>query len=273
MSELAGRDGSVWLDDAGRRREPSVPLAGEAEADIVVIGAGITGLTTALLAAREGCRVVVLEARRVGDGTTGYTTGKVTASHSLIHAHLVEWAGAERARQHADANRAGIDLVADLVEELGIDCSLTRADALVYTTSDDPQAIRSMEDEAVAARRLALPAALVSDSGLPFPITAGVRFTGQVHLHPRRYPDGLADAVVAAGGVIHEGSRATSVSEAHGRVTVQTDGGTVEAASAVVATRSARTSTRRAATRISSSGPARRSTSSRCPTGGARTTT
>ncbi|MDV3220283.1 FAD-dependent oxidoreductase [Intrasporangium sp.] len=236
MSNLAGRHGSVWLDDPGRRRNPATPLAGEAEADVVVIGAGITGLTTALLAAREGHRVVVLEARRIGDGTTGYTTGKVTAQHSLIHARLVEWAGVERARQYADANRAGIDLVADLVEEYDIDCSLTRADALVYTASDDAQTIRSMEDEAVAARRLALPATLVSDSDLPFPISAGVRFTEQLHLHPRRYLDGLADAVVTAGGVIHESSRATRVSEAHGRVTVQTDGGTVEAGSAVVAT-------------------------------------
>ena len=130
------------------------------------MGAGIVGLTTALLAARDGMRVVVLEARRIGDGTTGYATGKVTAQHSLIYARLVAWAGVDRARQYADANRAGIDLVADLAE-LDIDCSPTRADALVYTTSDEATSIRAMEDEAVAAHRLALPATLVNESGCP----------------------------------------------------------------------------------------------------------
>ena len=236
MSTPAGKHGSVWLDDPGRRREPEPALHGDVETDVVVVGAGITGLTTALLAARAGMRVVVLEARRIGDGTTGYTTGKVTAQHSLIHARLVAWAGVDRARQYADANRAGIDLVADLSEELDIDCSPTRADALVYTTSDDATSIRAMEDEVVAAQRLSLPATLVNESGLPFPITAGVRFTDQLHVHPRRYLDGLADALVAAGGTIHEHSRVTHVAEAHGRVTAETAGGTVEAASAVVAT-------------------------------------
>lgn len=236
MTTHEGTHASVWLDDPGRRRQPASPLVEDAEADVVVVGAGITGLTTALLAARDGNRVVVLEARRVGDGTTGYTTGKVTAQHSLIYAHLVEWAGADRARQYADANRAGIDLVAQLVEELDIDCSLTRADALVYTTSEDSHTIRAMEDEAVAARRLGLPAALVGDSGLPFPITAGVSFTDQLHLHPRRYLDGLADAVVAAGGVIHEQTRVTGVTEERGHVVVESDGGKVTATSAVMAT-------------------------------------
>lgn len=236
MSTSAGRHGSVWLDDPGRRREPAPALQGDTEADVVVVGAGIVGLTTALLAARDGMRVVVLEARRIGDGTTGYATGKVTAQHSLIYARLVAWAGVDRARQYADANRAGIDLVADLAEELDIDCSPTRADALVYTTSDEATSIRAMEDEAVAAHRLALPATLVNESGLPFAITAGVRFTDQLHVHPRRYLDGLADALVAAGGTIHEHSRVTHVGEAHGRVTADTEGGTVEAASAVVAT-------------------------------------
>ena len=226
----------MWLDDPGRRREPAPALQGDTEADVVVVGAGIVGLTTALLAARDGMRVVVLEARRIGDGTTGYATGKVTAQHSLIYARLVAWAGVDRARQYADANRAGIDLVADLAEELDIDCSPTRADALVYTTSDEATSIRAMEDEAVAAHRLALPATLVNESGLPFAITAGVRFTDQLHVHPRRYLDGLADALVAAGGTIHEHSRVTHVGEAHGRVTADTEGGTVEAASAVVAT-------------------------------------
>ncbi|GAA6527646.1 FAD-dependent oxidoreductase [Intrasporangium sp. DVR] len=236
MSTHEGTHGSVWLDDPTRRREPAPPLEGEAEADVVVVGAGITGLTTALLAARDGNRVLLLEARHIGDGTTGYTTGKVTAQHSLIYAHLVDWAGTERARQYADANRAGIDLVAELVGELGIDCSLTRADALVYTTSEESHTIRAMEDEAVAARRLGLPASLVSSSDLPFPITAGVRFTDQVHLHPRRYLDGLADALVAAGGVIHESTRVTGVAEERGHVVVDTDGGRVSATSVVIAT-------------------------------------
>lgn len=228
--------GSVWLDDPGRRPNPTRALEGEHEADVVVIGGGITGLTTALLAAREGQRVMLLEARRVGDGTTGYTTGKVTSQHSLHYARLVEWVGEERARQYAAANEAGLDLVARLVDELGIDCSFTRADALVYTTSDDPASVQRIDDEVAAAQRLGLPASRVEDSDLPFPITAGMRFGEQAHFHARRYLDGLVTAVAEAGGVVHEGSRVMRMRERDGGVTVETDAGTVRAQSAVVAT-------------------------------------
>ncbi len=236
MTSSGGTHASVWLDDPGRRREPSPPLTVDAEVDLVVVGGGITGLTTALLARRDGASVMLLEGRRVGEGTTGYTTGKVTSQHSLHYARLVEWAGLERAREYADANQAGVELVVRLAEELAIDCSLTRADALVYTRSDDTTEVDRIRAEVESAQRLGLPADLVHESDLPFPIAAGARFAHQVHLHPRRYVDGLASAFVDAGGVLHEDTRVTRVAEERGRVIVETGGATVRADRAVEAT-------------------------------------
>lgn len=227
---------SVWLDDPGRRRAPSPALVEDVEVDLVVVGGGITGLTTALLSARDGASVVLLEGRRIGEGTTGYTTGKVTSQHSLHYARLIEWAGVERAREYADANQAGVELVARLADELAIDCSLTRADALVYTRSDRAADLDRIRAEAAAAQRLGLPADLVHESDLPFAISAGVRFAHQVHLHPRRYLDGLAAAFVEAGGTIHEDTRVTRVAEERGRVLAETAGGTVRADHALEAT-------------------------------------
>ena len=71
---------TIWQDDP---RAPRPALEGDREADVVVVGAGITGLTTALLLAREGREVVVLEGLRVGAGTTGRTTAKVSALQGL----------------------------------------------------------------------------------------------------------------------------------------------------------------------------------------------
>src|SRR3954462_15752400 len=99
---------SVWLTEEGHRY-PS--FTGEADTDVVVIGAGITGLTSALLLQRAGLGVTVLDMHRVGTGTTGHTTGKVSSQHGLTYAQLVRDRGEDVARLYADANEAGVQLI------------------------------------------------------------------------------------------------------------------------------------------------------------------
>lgn len=201
-----------------------------------MIGGGITGLTTALLVARTGARVALLEADRVATGTSGYTTAKVTSLHGLTYAELVGTAGEERARLYGQANQDALAWVAATVAELGIDCDFERQVATTYTT--DPRRRGDIEDEATSAARLGLPASLVADVGLPYPVEAAVRFEDQAQLHPRAYLLGLARAVEAAGGLIFEQTRATGVDEGDGGATVATDieGAHVHAGQVVVAT-------------------------------------
>src|SRR4051795_2852355 len=103
---------SVWLNDEGDRYPT---FAGDVDTDVVVIGAGITGLTSALLLQRAGLGVTVLDMHRVGTGTTGHTTGKVSSQHGLTYAQLVRDRGEDVARLYADANEAGVQLIASLV--------------------------------------------------------------------------------------------------------------------------------------------------------------
>ena len=88
---------SVWL--ATSELPQYSALDGDITVDVAVVGAGLVGLTTALLAQRNGARVAVIEAARVGDGTTGSTTGKVTSQHSLIYEDLIARHGEDTARR------------------------------------------------------------------------------------------------------------------------------------------------------------------------------
>lgn len=209
-------------------------LSGSHEADVVVVGGGITGLTTALLLAERGVSVVLVEGARLCAGTTGYTTAKVTSLHSLTYAHLVDEMGEEKARLYGEANQAAIEHVAAWVESLAIDCQFTRAAAYTYTT--DPGQRAAIEAEVSAARALGLPASFTQETDLPYPVEAAVRFDDQAHFHPYRYALGLASAIHAAGGRIFEGSRAVDIDELDGGVVVSTEGGEVHAGAAVVAT-------------------------------------
>lgn len=217
---------SLWHSDTDTpdRRGSAPP-----DSDVVVVGAGIAGLTTACLLARSGQHVTVLEARHVGAGVTGNTTAKVTAQHGLRYAGL----GAERARLYADAQVHALSWIADGAGSAAADCGFERKDSYVYTTRPDRREELAREVEAMSAAGLS--AELVTEVDLPFEVDAAVRLRGQAQFHPQRWLLHLASQIEASGGSVIEGVRVLNVHSRDGRHTVETttdDGETVRTVSA-----------------------------------------
>ena len=223
---------SYWIATSEAEARP--PLSGDAEVDVVVVGGGITGLTAAVLAARGGARVMLLEARRLAMGTTGNTTAKVTTLHGVVYSELEQRLGLQVARDYADLNRLGLEQIRALAGELAIDCDLTKMDAVTYT--EQPERRRDIEREVEIARSLGLPASYTDTVSLPYSVAAAIRFTDQALFHPRRYVLGLAAAVEAAGGTVHEGTRVLGAIVDGERCRVATTHGTVMAGRVIVAT-------------------------------------
>lgn len=222
---------SLWWDVEAQQEYPG--LAGRASADVTVIGAGITGLTTALLLQEEGLRVTVVEADRVASGVTGSATAKVTALHELVYADLRRLYDEETARLYASLNQRAIDLVATLAGKHSIDCSLERAPAYTYTL--DADRVEKIRDEVDAATAAGLAASFETEIDLPFAVRAAIRVEDQIIFDPRAYCAGLARAFVAAGGSLYEHTRATEV-EPGSPCQVITRGGTIESSWVVFAT-------------------------------------
>ncbi len=220
---------SYWIDSErppARMTQPVLP----AEADVVVLGGGISGLTTAYLLAQAGRAVVVVEAAGIAEGVSGHTTAKITSQHNLIYADLAAKFGRDKAALYGRSQQAALDWIAAQVADLKIDCDFRRRDGHVYAES--PAYRQKLRKEAEIAAELGLPAEFVDEPGLPFPVAGAVRFRDQGQFHPRRWLLGLADRLTAAGGRIVEGVRAVGLSG----TAVKTTAGTIRARDVVVAT-------------------------------------
>jgi glycine/D-amino acid oxidase-like deaminating enzyme/nitrite reductase/ring-hydroxylating ferredoxin subunit len=223
---------SPWVADGEATRFP--PLRDDVRTDVVVIGAGITGLTLARMLVEDGAAVVVLDSGPVCAGVTGYTTAKVTALHRLVYRELIERHGHERTRAYADANQSAVRTIADFARTDDIECDLSAAAAVTYTERDET--VRAIEAEAEACRKLGIPVELTTTTELPYPVKAAVRLDDQLHFHPRRYCLGLARRIASMDGAVHEHTRALQATTESSGVSVTTDRGTITADFAVLAT-------------------------------------
>ena len=222
---------SLWIATAPGPHYPA--LGGDVDVDVAVLGAGIAGLTTALLLKRAGKTVAVVESQRVVQGVTGNTTAKVTSGHNLIYTTLIDTFGEEGAQIYGASNQAALVRMARFVAEEGIDCEWERKPNYCYAES--PDELKRVEDEVRAAQRLGLPARYVNETPLLYPIAGAICYDDQAQFHPRKYLLHFAEQLAGGGSEVFEQTRALDVEEGS-PCRVITDHGVITARDVVVTT-------------------------------------
>lgn len=179
---------SIWTQTCTIR--PRESLSGDLSTEIAVIGAGMAGVLIGHALQEAGHRVVILEANRIGSGQTCNTTAKLTSQHGLIYTGLVKTAGEEKARQYGMANQAALRAYRKLIESRGIDCDWEERDSYVYGMDAE-----ALEEETRTTAKLGLPATLVKETPLPFPIAGAVRFACQAQFHPLKFLNAVSEGL------------------------------------------------------------------------------
>jgi glycine/D-amino acid oxidase-like deaminating enzyme/nitrite reductase/ring-hydroxylating ferredoxin subunit len=200
---------SLWTVTAPARRHPA--LRGDLEVDVVVIGGGIAGLTTAWLLKQEGKRVAVVEMHRLLTGQTGQTTAHLTELLDTPYSTLASDFGEKGALMAAESSRAAIEKIAGLVERLSLSCGFQRVPGFRYAETD--QEARELEREASAARRAGLMCSLTEEVPLPYPVKLALRVEDQAQFHPREYLLALAEGIQGDGSHIFEETQVTELYE------------------------------------------------------------
>lgn len=231
---MEGEDGRRTLWRATAPRALFTPLEHDAECDVLVIGAGITGLTAAHELKKGGRRVVVIERGDIAHGTTGATTAHVTAMLDGGYAQVERRFGREAASLVARSMSEAIDSIQRTCKELGVSDVCQRVPAYYYAA--DMSGRDELKDEVEAARRAGLSAEYESQHPLVGMTQYGAAvLDGQLQIDAARYITALARAVDGGDCRVHTDTRALEIHEGE-QCVVNTNRGIVRARSVVMAT-------------------------------------
>lgn len=219
---------SVWMDTSSKTSFPK--LEDDISTDVVVIGGGIAGITTAYMLDQKGIDTVLLEKDRLVEKVSGHTTAKITALQGTTYSKLESALGAEKAESYADANKWAVQKIEEIVKENNIDCSFKKSPAFTYALEKSSE--NKIQEEFHAADRAGLSVEKLDDTNLPFKAYSAIKMGDQAYFHPRKYLLGLTES---ASFETFENSRVTSVESGKKHV-VSTESGSIEADHVVLAT-------------------------------------
>jgi glycine/D-amino acid oxidase-like deaminating enzyme/Rieske Fe-S protein len=186
----AGMNRPIWSTARSVAAFPALDT--DLSVDVAVIGGGITGITTAAQLVRAGRTVALLEAQKVGYGTTGQSTGNL---YALVGTGLYDlgkkW-GDDIVEQVVQSRLLAIDLIERNIIEHGLSCDFTREPWSLYTIAGFPEENEQIENEYKAARGAGLDARLTSDLPLPYMIRKALVVRNQAQFNPFFYVRQLA---------------------------------------------------------------------------------
>lgn len=200
---------SYWISSTEDTDYPA--LEEDLDTDLLIIGGGMAGISTAYQLMNEGLKITIIEGGKLVKSTTAHTTAKITSQHGLIYNKMLTTSGEELARKYAESNEYAIKEIKSIIDSNNIECDFQPQDAYIYTLKDDM--VEDLKMEADAALSLGIKANFVEEIPLGFEIKGAVKFENQAQFHPRKYMLSLARIVKENGVQIFENTRAVELDQ------------------------------------------------------------
>ena len=205
--------------------------------DTLVVGGGLTGITTAYLLKKAGRKVALIERHRLAQVDTGNTTAHLTCVTDTRLSELVKHFGRDHAQAAWDAGNAAIDQIEEIVRTEKIACEFQRVPGFLHAAIDgNTDDARALKRDAALAHEMGFRAEFVSR--VPLVERPGVRFANQAKFHPLMYLAKLVARVNGGGSHVFERTEAKEFEDG-GRgnpIRVTANGRTITCGSVVIAT-------------------------------------
>lgn len=221
---------SYWIDSTDTTNYPS--LQDDINVDVAIIGGGIVGITAGYLLKNKGVNFAILEASQIVQGTSAFTTAKVTSQHNLIYETIKNSSGIEHAKQYADANQSSIGFIEDTINLHKIECDFERLPAYVYTNDDSY--IKKIENEAEIASSLGIKAKVTNSLPINIPIKNALVFENQAQFHPRKYLLALANYLSSGSNCVFENTSVLDIEKGNSIVITTREGKKVTASKVII---------------------------------------
>ena len=179
--------------------------------DVLIVGGGITGITTALLLQLSGKQCVVAEAKTLCFGTTGGTTAHLNTLLDHPYNEISSKFGENNAQLMAKAAKEALQLIRTNIETYNIDCGFEEQEGYMFAQNEKQE--KELEEIRIATEKVGVPIQYTNEIPIPVPFTKAVVFKGQAKFHPARYVYAIAKEFEKAGGIILQGCRVTKTEE------------------------------------------------------------
>lgn len=222
---------AIW-SDAARESTRFMPLTGDVEADVAIVGGGITGISAAYNLAKNGLSVVVLESQEIGMGTTGSSTGNLYIPTGQFRTILSKH-GPEGLRAVVSSRSMALMFVEERIKEFNIDCGFKKVPWFYFSTKSRGSKEIEKEYDAISESGL-IPMKSVPE-GFPFAVNSAIQVDMQAQFNPLQYVRRIAASINGDRCRIYAGTKVTEIKDGDPCV-VSTSGGTVRAKKVIQAT-------------------------------------